>query len=109
MRPQVLPGSVQADGRGVRDGERVGRVPVLPGQRHQPSGAGQHLRRAVEGRQQEQRRGQLRLQPGRRDQEGERSPSGREPDPTSPSPGAERAGLEERVERKSILFASIDG
>lgn len=71
LRPQVLPGSVQADGRGVRDGERIGRVPVLSGQRHQPSGAGQHLRRAVEGHQQEQRLGQLGVEPGRRDQEGE--------------------------------------
>lgn len=61
--PQVVPGPGPADGRGLRHGEGLGRLRLLHEQRDQPAGAGQHLRRAVEDHQQEQRSGLLRVQP----------------------------------------------
>lgn len=60
---QVVPGLGAADRRGLRHGEGLGGLRLLQEQRHQPSGAGQHLRRAVEDHQQEQRHGLLRVQP----------------------------------------------
>lgn len=60
---QVIPGLGAADRRGLRHGEGLGGLRLLQEQRHQPSGAGQHLRRAVEDHQQEQRHGLLRVQP----------------------------------------------
>lgn len=52
---QIIPGPVQAGGPGLRHREGLGCVRVFQGQRHQPSGAGQHVRRALEGHQQKQR------------------------------------------------------
>lgn len=55
MATQIIPGPVQAGGPGLRHREGLGCVRVFQGQRHQPSGAGQHVRRALEGHQQKQR------------------------------------------------------
>lgn len=60
---KVIPGPGAADGRGLRHGEGLGRLRLLHEQGHQPAGAGQHLRRAVEDHQQEQRPGLLCVQP----------------------------------------------
>lgn len=40
---QDFPGPVQADGRVLRHSEGLCGVRILPGQGHQPTGAGQHL------------------------------------------------------------------
>ena len=56
---QDFPGPVQADGRVLWHSEGLCGVRILPGQGHQPTGAGQHLLWTLEDYQQEPGTGQL--------------------------------------------------
>lgn len=60
---QIFSGLGPADRRRLWHSQGLGCVRLLQKQRHQPFGAGQHLRRAVEDHEPERRPGPLRVQP----------------------------------------------